>query len=78
MASSTSARAPAGSPIRARSCALVSAIAAGKSDVNWAALAERRLGAGTHAASFVYLHIGAGLGMGLYIGDQLVRGAHGN
>jgi predicted NBD/HSP70 family sugar kinase len=46
-------------------------------DVNWAALAERRLGAGQHAASFVYIHIGAGLGMGFYVGDHLVRGAHG-
>jgi predicted NBD/HSP70 family sugar kinase len=46
-------------------------------DVNLAALAERRTGAAVDASSFAYLHVGAGLGLGLYIGDQLVRGAHG-
>jgi predicted NBD/HSP70 family sugar kinase len=46
-------------------------------DVNWAALAERRSGAAKSAASFAYVHVGAGIGMSLYLGDQLVRGAHG-
>ena len=46
-------------------------------DVNWAALAERRAGAGREAASFAYVHVGAGIGMSLCLGDQLVRGAHG-
>jgi len=46
-------------------------------DVNFSALAERRGGAATGVASFVYLYVGAGLGMSLYLGDQLVRGAHG-
>jgi predicted NBD/HSP70 family sugar kinase len=46
-------------------------------DVNWAALAERRAGAAVDAASFAYVHVGAGIGMSLYLGDQLVRGAHG-
>jgi predicted NBD/HSP70 family sugar kinase len=46
-------------------------------DVNLAALAEHRAGAAAGAASFAYLYVGAGLGLGLYIGDQLIRGAHG-
>ncbi|HEY0494838.1 MAG TPA: ROK family transcriptional regulator [Kutzneria sp.] len=46
-------------------------------DVNWAALAERRSGAAKGAESFAYVHVGAGIGMSLYLGDQLVRGAHG-
>jgi predicted NBD/HSP70 family sugar kinase len=46
-------------------------------DVNLAALAEHRLGRAAGASSFAYVYVGAGLGVGLYIGDQLVRGAHG-
>jgi predicted NBD/HSP70 family sugar kinase len=46
-------------------------------DVNLAALAEHRSGAAAEAASFAYVYVGAGLGVGLYLGDQLVRGAHG-
>ncbi|MFI9384710.1 ROK family protein [Kutzneria sp. NPDC052558] len=46
-------------------------------DVNWAALAERRAGAATEATSFAYVHVGAGIGMSLCLGDQLIRGAHG-
>jgi predicted NBD/HSP70 family sugar kinase len=46
-------------------------------DVNFSALAERRSGAASTAESFVYLYFGAGLGMSFYLGDQLVRGAHG-
>jgi len=46
-------------------------------DVNFSALAERRAGAVIGAESFVYLYLGAGLGMSLYLGEQLVRGAHG-
>src|SRR5882757_6844396 len=46
-------------------------------DVNFSALAERRAGAASAAESFVYLYLGAGLGMSFYHGDQLVRGAHG-
>jgi predicted NBD/HSP70 family sugar kinase len=46
-------------------------------DVNLAALAEHRAGAAVGAASFAYVYVGAGLGLGLYIGDQLIRGAHG-
>ncbi|WP_020672988.1 ROK family transcriptional regulator [Amycolatopsis nigrescens] len=46
-------------------------------DVNFSALAERRAGAATDAESFAYVYVGAGLGLSLYLGDQLVRGAHG-
>ncbi|AHH98514.1 ROK family transcriptional regulator [Kutzneria viridogrisea] len=46
-------------------------------DVNLAAIAERWHGAGRDVHSFAYVHIGAGMGMGLVIGDQLVRGSHG-
>ncbi len=46
-------------------------------DVNLAALAERRTGAARHASSFGYLYIGAGLGLAVFLGDHLIRGAHG-
>jgi predicted NBD/HSP70 family sugar kinase len=46
-------------------------------DVNFSALAERREGAAREAKSFVYVYVGAGLGVSLHVGDQLVRGAHG-
>ena len=46
-------------------------------DVNFAALAERAFGLARDVSSFAYLYVGAGMGMGLFIGDQLVRGAHG-
>lgn len=46
-------------------------------DVNLAALAEHRVGRAAGATSFAYVYVGAGLGVGLYLGDQLVRGAHG-
>ena len=46
-------------------------------DVNFSALAERREGAAIGAESFAYVYLGAGLGVSLYLGDQLVRGAHG-
>lgn len=48
-----------------------------ENDVNLEALAERRMGAARDAASFAYLHIGAGLGLALGIGDDLIRGARG-
>jgi predicted NBD/HSP70 family sugar kinase len=46
-------------------------------DVNLAALAEHRVGRAAGEAGFAYVYVGAGLGVGLYIGDQLIRGAHG-
>lgn len=48
-----------------------------ENDVNLSALAERRYGAGAEVGSFAYLHVGAGFGLGLHIGDRLIRGAHG-
>jgi predicted NBD/HSP70 family sugar kinase len=46
-------------------------------DVNLAALAEHRVGAAGGVDSFAYVYVGAGLGLGLYVGDRLIRGAHG-
>lgn len=46
-------------------------------DVNFAALTERRIGAARGVDSFAYVYVGAGLGMSLYVGDRLIRGAHG-
>ena len=46
-------------------------------DVNFAALAERAFGLPREVHSFAYLYVGAGMGMGLFIDDRLVRGAHG-
>ncbi|WP_158103756.1 ROK family protein [Crossiella equi] len=46
-------------------------------DVNLAALAERHSVAAAAVSTFAYLYVGAGLGLGLYLGDRLLRGAHG-
>lgn len=46
-------------------------------DVNLAALAEMRSGAAQGIADFVYLYVGAGLGMGLVVGGEVVRGSRG-
>ncbi|MGW0515879.1 ROK family protein [Crossiella sp. NPDC003009] len=46
-------------------------------DVNLAALAEHRGGGAVGAESFAYVYVGAGLGVGLCLGDTLIRGAHG-
>jgi predicted NBD/HSP70 family sugar kinase len=48
-----------------------------ENDVNLAAVAERWHGAAREAESFAYVFIGAGMGMGLVVGDRLVRGARG-
>ncbi|WP_265521734.1 ROK family transcriptional regulator [Oerskovia flava] len=48
-----------------------------ENDVNVAALAEQRLGAGRGAHTFVELWLGDGFGSGLVIGDRLHRGAAG-
>ena len=48
-----------------------------ENDVDAAALAERALGHGSDVDHFAFVHIGTGIGMGLVIGGQLVRGAHG-
>src|SRR5882757_4196365 len=48
-----------------------------ENDVDAAALAERALGHGREVDHFAFVHIGSGIGMGLVIGGQLLRGAHG-
>jgi predicted NBD/HSP70 family sugar kinase len=48
-----------------------------ENDVDAAALAERALGHGREVDHFAFVHIGTGIGMGLVLGGQLVRGAHG-
>ena len=47
-------------------------------DANAAAMAERINGVAREITSFAYLYFGAGLGLGLVDGGQLVRGAFGN
>src|SRR5580658_5545432 len=46
-------------------------------DVDASALAERALGHGREVDNFALVHIGTGVGMGLMLGGQLLRGAHG-
>jgi predicted NBD/HSP70 family sugar kinase len=46
-------------------------------DVNLAAIAEHRLGAGRGLDNFVYLHIGTGIGVGIIANGALYRGATG-
>jgi predicted NBD/HSP70 family sugar kinase len=46
-------------------------------DVNLAALGESRFGAARGVDTFVYLHLGTGVGMGILLGGQLYRGATG-
>jgi predicted NBD/HSP70 family sugar kinase len=48
-----------------------------ENDVDVAALAEQAHGAGRDAGSFAFVHVGTGIGMGLVLGGQLHRGAHG-
>ena len=48
-----------------------------ENDVDAAALAERALGHGREVDHFAFVHVGTGIGMGLVIGGQLLRGAHG-
>jgi predicted NBD/HSP70 family sugar kinase len=48
-----------------------------ENDVDAAALAERALGHGREVDNFAFVHIGTGIGMGLILAGQLVRGAHG-
>lgn len=46
-------------------------------DVDAAALAERSHGHGRDVSSFVWVHVGTGIGMGLVLDGKLHRGAHG-
>src|SRR5208282_347336 len=48
-----------------------------ENDVDAAALAERALGHGREVEHFAFVHVGTGVGMGLVVGGQLLRGAHG-
>jgi len=48
-----------------------------ENDVNLAALGERRLGLGREVETFIYLHVGTGVGMGIVIDGQVYRGANG-
>ena len=46
-------------------------------DVNWAAVAEHRLGVATDLSEFVYCYLGAGLGLGLVSGGRVLHGHRG-
>jgi predicted NBD/HSP70 family sugar kinase len=48
-----------------------------ENDVDAAALAERALGHGREVDHFAFVHVGTGIGVGLVLGGQLLRGAHG-
>ena len=48
-----------------------------ENDANLAALGERSFGWGSSAATFVYITIGTGVGMGIIINGALYRGARG-
>jgi len=48
-----------------------------ENDADAATLAEREQGHGRHAGTFVFVHIGTGIGMGLMIEGNLHRGVHG-
>lgn len=46
-------------------------------DVNWATVAESRLGSMQRVDDFLYVYLGAGIGAGLFLSGQLHRGAGG-
>jgi predicted NBD/HSP70 family sugar kinase len=46
-------------------------------DVNMAALGERWFGLARGVSTMVFIAVGAGIGMGMMIDDDLIRGAHG-
>ena len=46
-------------------------------NVNLAAVGEKWFGLARGISTMVFIAIGAGIGMGIIIGDELVRGAHG-
>lgn len=46
-------------------------------DVNWAAIAEHRRGSMRDIEDFLFVHLGAGVGAGLFLSGKLHRGAHG-
>jgi predicted NBD/HSP70 family sugar kinase len=48
-----------------------------ENNVNLAAVGEKWFGLARGVSTMVFIAVGAGIGMGIIIGDQLVRGAHG-
>ncbi|HEY0517125.1 MAG TPA: ROK family transcriptional regulator [Solirubrobacteraceae bacterium] len=48
-----------------------------ENNVNLAAVGERWAGVARGVSTFAFIAVGAGVGMGIVIDDQLVRGAHG-
>jgi predicted NBD/HSP70 family sugar kinase len=48
-----------------------------ENNVNLAAVGEKWFGLARGVSTMVFISIGAGVGMGIIIGDKLVRGAHG-
>jgi predicted NBD/HSP70 family sugar kinase len=46
-------------------------------DVNWATVAESRLGSMRNVSDFLYVYLGAGVGAGLFLSGRLHRGAGG-
>jgi predicted NBD/HSP70 family sugar kinase len=46
-------------------------------DINMAAVGEKWRGLAGGASTFVFVSVGAGVGMGIVIGDELFRGVHG-
>ncbi len=48
-----------------------------ENNVNCAALAEHRIGVARGHEMFAYLQIGVKIGVGIVVGDRLLRGAHG-
>ncbi len=64
-----------GSNLRADLATRLSAPVAVDTDVNAAALAEQRIGAGRDVASLAYLTVGTGVGGGLATGGRTLRGA---
>lgn len=46
-------------------------------NINLSAVGEKWRGLAAGVADFVFVSVGAGVGMGVVVGDELVRGAHG-
>jgi predicted NBD/HSP70 family sugar kinase len=46
-------------------------------DVNWATLAENRIGSTVGVDDFLYVYLGAGIGAGLFLNGRPYRGVHG-
>lgn len=68
----------AGFPFRARLAELTGLSVAVENDTNAAALGEWSEGRGRGHLSFIYLALGTGIGAGVILGGQLLRGARGS